>query len=182
MIAALREMISACIEAVFADITTLDVDAIVNAANSALEPGGGVSGAIHRAAGPKLAIACMTRRPCPVGEARITPGFNLRARHVIHTVGPRWKGGGAGEAALLASAYRSSFDLARQHNLATIAFPAVSTGAYGYPVDEATQIAIATVRIETSKPGSLKHVIFAIVDVPTLDVYRRHGIAAGLRG
>jgi len=165
------------LEAVFADITTLDVDAVVNAANNALAPGGGVCGAIHRAAGPKLGVACMTRRPCPTGEARITPGFNLRARHVIHAVGPRWQGGAAGEAASLAAAYRSSLDLARQHTLATIAFPAISTGVYAYPLDEATQIAVATVRISLSQPGSIRHVIFATVDQRTLDAYGRQGVA-----
>src|SRR4051812_20221893 len=108
------------IEATLADITAVNVEAVVNAANSALEPGAGVSGAIHRAAGPKLAMACLTRRPCPIGEARITPGFGLRAQYVIHAVGPNWQGGESGEAALLASAYRSSLDLARQNSIASI--------------------------------------------------------------
>ena len=120
------------------DITTLDVDAIDNAANAALRPGGGVDGAIHRAAGPELARACAAIGGCPTGEARITPGFGLKARHVIHAVGPVWQGGGAGEAELLADAYRASLVLARDHGCASVAFPAISTGVYGYPLEAAT--------------------------------------------
>ena len=113
------------------DITTLETDAIVNAANQSLAPGGGVCGAIHRAAGPELARACAALGWCPTGEARLTPGFDLPARFVIHAVGPVWRGGGAGEAALLASAYRSALQLAVDHGLESIAFPAISTGIYG---------------------------------------------------
>src|SRR5580765_1638884 len=128
------------ITAVLADITQLDVDAIVNAANSALAPGGGVCGAIHRAAGPELADACAAIGGCPTGEARITPGFNLKARFVIHAVGPVWHGGAKGEPDLLASAYRASLSLSKAHRLKSIAFPAISTGIYGYPLEEATRI------------------------------------------
>ena len=139
------------IAAVEADITTLAVDAIVNAANETLLGGGGVDGAIHRAAGPRLFDACRRMpevRPgvrCPTGEARITPGFNLPARHVIHTVGPVWTGGGAGEDDLLASCYRTALALAAGHHLASIAFPAISTGVYGFPPDRAARIAVGTV-------------------------------------
>jgi O-acetyl-ADP-ribose deacetylase (regulator of RNase III) len=116
------------------DITTLDVDAIVNAANDALAPGGGVCGAIHRAAGPELARACAPLAPCPTGDARITPGFRLPCRYVIHAVGPVWHGGKKGEADLLASAYRNAMTLAAARSLTSIAFPAISTGIFGYPL------------------------------------------------
>jgi O-acetyl-ADP-ribose deacetylase (regulator of RNase III) len=159
-----------------ADITTLDVDAIVNAANPELVPGGGVCGAIHRAAGPALADACRAIGPCPAGEARITPGFNLPARHVIHAVGPRWRGGRRGEADLLASTYRSAIQLAVQHGLASIAFPALGTGIYGYPVDEAVRIAVATVRAATASPSALDQVIFVCFDEAMLDRYRAAGV------
>ena len=124
------------------DITTQAVDAIVNAANEKLLRGGGVDGAIHRAAGPELQEACLAIGGCPTGEARITPGFRLKARHVIHAVGPRWHGGGRGEADLLASCYRRSLELAAEHGLKTVAFPGISTGIYGYPLEDATRIAI----------------------------------------
>ncbi len=165
------------LEAVLADITTLAVDAIVNAANSDLLPGGGVCGAIHRAAGPELAHACREAGPCPTGEARITPGFRLPARSVIHAVGPVWRGGGHGEPALLASAYRSSLRLARANGLASVAFPAISTGIYGYPLDLATAIAVATVRAELLDPGSLRRVVFACFGAEALAAYAAHGIA-----
>jgi O-acetyl-ADP-ribose deacetylase (regulator of RNase III) len=128
-----------------ADITTLQVDAIVNAANSALAGGGGVDGAIHRAAGPELMAACRAIGGCPTGQARITPGYRLRARFVIHAVGPVWHGGGAGEPELLASCYRESLALAMANDLRTIAFSAISTGVYGYPLDEACRVAARTV-------------------------------------
>ena len=153
------------------DITTLAVDAIVNAANRALAGGGGVDGAIHRAAGPELVRASRALAPCPTGEARITPGFRLPARHVIHTVGPVWHGGGSGEAELLAACYRNSIALLRQVGGHSIAFPAISTGIYGYPPGPAARIAVATVR-QALEDGDLE-VIFACFDAATLDLYRR---------
>ena len=162
--------------ATIADITTLATDAIVNAANEALAPGGGVCGAIHRAAGPELARACAAIGGCPTGEARLTPGFRLPARYVIHAVGPVWHGGGAGEAALLASAYRSSLRLAEEHELESIAFPAISTGIYGYPLAEATAIAVRSVG-EADRPGTrLRTVIFACFGPDVAKAYREVGV------
>jgi O-acetyl-ADP-ribose deacetylase (regulator of RNase III) len=160
------------IEARLADITTLGVDAIVNAANTSLAPGGGVCGAIHRAAGPELAEACGRAAPCPTGQARLTPGFRLRATFVIHAVGPVWRGGNAGEAALLASAYRSALAIARERALTSIAFPAISTGIFGYPLREATEIAVAAVRADAASPGSIDRVVFACFNEEVLGVYQ----------
>ena len=160
------------------DITTLGSDAIVNAANESLAPGGGVCGAIHRVAGPELAHACARIGRCPTGEARLTPGFRLPARFVIHAVGPVWQGGGSREPELLAAAYRSAMQLAADHGLRSIAFPAISTGIYGYPLDPATDVAVSTVRAIAGTGSSVKEVLFACFSVEVLQTYRRVGIAS----
>ena len=154
------------------DITGLDVDAIVNAANSALTPGAGVCGAIHRAAGPRLAEACRDVAPCPTGEARITQGFDLKARFVIHSVGPVWRDGGAADAASLASCYRQCLKLAAAEGLKCIAFPAISTGVYGYPLRDATAIAVATVRQGLSERTSVQRVVFCVFGQEAETAYR----------
>jgi O-acetyl-ADP-ribose deacetylase len=154
------------------DITTLDTDAIVNAANESLAPGGGVCGAIHRAAGPELARACAAIGYCPTGEARITPGFRLPAGYVIHAVGPVWRGGGEGEAELLASAYRSALRLAEENGLRSIAFPAISTGIYGYPLDQATDVAVRAVRGFGERGSDLGLVVFACFGPEVERAYR----------
>lgn len=164
------------LDARIVDITTLDVDAVVNAANEGLLAGGGVCGAIHRAAGPELAEACRRVAPCPTGEARITPGFRLPARWVIHAVGPVWRGGAFGEGALLAAAYRSALALAGQHRLRSIAFPAISTGIFGYPLELATPIAVTTATEYLASQTSVREVVFACFSTDVLAAYRRVGV------
>jgi O-acetyl-ADP-ribose deacetylase (regulator of RNase III) len=150
-----------------ADITTLAVDAIVNAANAELAPGGGVCGAIHRAAGPELASECFLLGRCPTGDARITPGFRLPAKWVIHAVGPVWRGGSHGEDALLRSAYVRSLELAQQHGAASIAFPAISTGIYGYPHSPAASIAVNAVVDMLPRVPGIRQVVFACFGAET---------------
>jgi O-acetyl-ADP-ribose deacetylase (regulator of RNase III) len=148
------------IEIIDGDITKLDVDAIVNAANEALAPGGGVCGAIHAKAGPDLAEACAKLGGCATGEAKITPGFGLRAHYVIHAVGPVWGGGERGEGQLLAGCYRNALRLAAENGLTSIAFPAISTGIYGFPPDRAALIAVRTVRETLPDIPDVKRVVF----------------------
>jgi O-acetyl-ADP-ribose deacetylase (regulator of RNase III) len=155
------------------DITALDVDAIVNAANASLLPGGGVCGAIHRAAGPELQVECRAVGGCPVGEARLTRGYRLSARWVIHAVGPVWRGGEHGEAERLSSCYRASLELAARHGIATLAFPAISTGIFGYPLEPATRIAFAETLAGLARHGSLLRVTFACFDAGTHACYER---------
>lgn len=155
------------------DITKLDVEAIVNAANDRLAPGGGVCGAIHRAAGPKLAEACRKIGGCPTGGARLTSGFRLKAEYVIHAVGPVWDGGKWGEDELLASAYRKSLELARDNRIASIAFPAISTGIYGFPLARATAIAVKTVADFLRANDTPARVVFSCFGADVMEAYRK---------
>ncbi len=162
-----------------ADLTTLAVDAIVNAANSSLLGGGGVDGAIHRAAGPGLLAECRTLGGCPTGEARITAGYNLPARHVIHTVGPVWHGGSRHEDEDLARCYRNSLTLALQHGIRTIAFPAISTGVYGFPLARATKIAVCEAQRFLETYFEIEQVIFCCFGSEAAEFYEKELAAAG---
>jgi O-acetyl-ADP-ribose deacetylase len=161
------------LEIVVADITTLDVDAIVNAANASLAGGGGVDGAIHRVAGPDLARAAVASAPLATGDAVMTPGFRLTARHVIHTVGPVWSGGNRSEPELLASCYERSLALAGQAGLHSIAFPGISTGVFGYPPEPAAEVAVTTVRASIDAWPSIRRVVFCCFSAEAAERYRR---------
>jgi O-acetyl-ADP-ribose deacetylase len=161
------------IEIIRGDITKLDVDAVVNAANTSLLGGGGVDGAIHRAAGPELLAECRSLGGCQPGEAKITRGYRLPARFVIHTVGPIWRGGKSGESETLANCYRSSLQVAVENGIKTIAFPAISCGAYGYPIPDAAQIAVKTTRDFLAIEDKIEKVIFVLFGDEIYDAYQK---------
>jgi O-acetyl-ADP-ribose deacetylase len=163
---------AAKIDIVRGDITTFDVDAVVNAANTTLLGGGGVDGAIHRAAGPELLAECRTLGGCPPGEAKLTPGYRLPARFVIHTVGPVWTGGKRGEPQILVNCYRNSLELAVKNRIKTIAFPAISCGAYGYPIREAARIAVDTTREFLAIDAKIEKVTFVVASDEILRAYQ----------
>lgn len=160
------------LELIRGDITKVHVDAIVNAANSTLLGGGGVDGAIHRAAGPELLRACRTLGGCPTGEAKLTEGYNLPARFVIHTVGPVWMNGARRDDELLASCYRSCFRLVRAHGLRSVAFPSISTGAYGFPIERAAPIALREISTALEEHGALERVVVVLFSQGDLEVYQ----------
>ncbi|MEM8860659.1 MAG: O-acetyl-ADP-ribose deacetylase [Chloroflexota bacterium] len=166
-------MIAKQIEIVQGDITQLKVDAIVNAANNAFSGGGGVDGAIHRAAGPELLAACLQLGRCETGQAKITPGFQLHAKYVIHAVGPVWCGGHKNEENLLASCYRVALNLAETHDVKSIAFPSISTGAYGYPLEQAVKIALESLSIILERSNQFESVLIACFDRQTYRAYQR---------
>ena len=170
---AARQLGTARLEVIVADITTLSVDAIVNAANRSLLGGGGVDGAIHRAAGPELLAECRTLGGCEPGHAKITRGYDLSARFVIHTVGPIWRGGKHDEARILVNCYRNSLKLAVENEIRTIGFPAISCGAYGYPIEEAAHIAFKTTREFLALSDEIEKVIFVIWGEEVYNAYRR---------
>jgi O-acetyl-ADP-ribose deacetylase (regulator of RNase III) len=159
------------VQVILGDITKQAVDAIVNAANTTLQGGGGVDGAIHREAGPHLVWECRKLGGCPTGGAKITKGYYLPAKHVIHAVGPIWQGGTAGEEELLARTYRSVFELVAQHSITSLALPAISTGAYRFPLDRATRIAVRETHSFFQRNSGLKHVVFVCFERPTYDAY-----------